>query len=163
MSLTFNADEILEIAQRIETNGMNFYSTAAEVVSEPEARELLSGLAEWEVQHEKLFSEWRAALTPEEKQPTVFDPDNEIGLYLAATADKVVFTSKMQPEEMFGGDPSYKHILELALERERDAVVFYAATRDLVPTAQGRDKIDALMKEEVSHVALIQQRLRELG
>src|SRR5450759_3140053 len=97
MSISFNADEILEIAQQIEQNGLDFYKAAANAVTDPKAKEMLSNLAEWEVGHEKLFRDMRAGLTDDQRQPTVFDPDNEMGLYLKAMADQEVFTSKMDP------------------------------------------------------------------
>ncbi len=163
MSLSFNADEILEIAQQIEQNGLNFYTAAASAVAEPEAREMLSSLARWEVEHEKLFREMRAGLTAGQKQPTVFDPEDEMALYLKSTAANVVFTSKMDPVEMIGAAPTFRKILEIALEREKDAVVFYAGVKGLVPDSLGRDRIDAIMQEEVSHVAMITRRLSEIG
>ena len=38
MSISFNADEILEIAQRIEQNGLNFYKAASNAVADPKAK-----------------------------------------------------------------------------------------------------------------------------
>ena len=162
MSISFNADEILEIAQQIEQNGVNFYNAAANAVTDPKAKEMLSNLAEWEVGHEKLFRDMRAGLTDDQKQPTVFDPHDEMGLYLKATASQVVFTSKMDPVKMIGDKPSFRKILDIALEREKDAVVFYAGFKRFVPATLGRDKIEAILQEEVAHVALITQRLAEI-
>jgi rubrerythrin len=162
MSISFNADEILEIAQQIEQNGLNFYKAAAHAVTDPKAKEILSDLAEWEAGHEKLFRDMRAGLTDQQRQPMVFDPYDEMGLYLEATANQVVFTSKMDPAEMIGANPSFRKILNIALEREKDAVVFYAGIRKFVPASLGKDKIEAILLEEVSHVALITQRLAEI-
>ncbi len=162
MSVSFNADEILEIAQQIEQNGLNFYRAAANAVADPEGKEMLASLAEWEVAHEKLFRDMRAGLTDSQKQDTVFDPDDEMGVYLTEMANKVVFTSKMDPVEMLGPDPSFRKILEIALERENDAVGFYSGVREIVPATLGRNKIEAIMHEEESHVAMITERLAEI-
>jgi rubrerythrin len=162
MSISFNADEVLEIAQRIEQNGLNFYKAAADAVADPKAKEMLSNLAEWEVGHEKLFRDMRLGLTEDQRQPMVFDPHNEMGLYLKATADQVVFTLKMDPGKMIGDKPSFKKILDIALEREKDSVVFYAGMKRFVPASLGADKIEAILQEEVSHVAMITQRLAEI-
>ncbi len=162
MSVSFNADEILEIAQQIEQNGLNFYRAASNAVADPKAKEMLASLAEWEVEHERLFRDMRAGLTDSQKQDTVFDPDDEMGIYLKEMADKVVFTSKMDPAEMIGPNPSFRKILDIALEREKDAVAFYSGIRDIVPAALGRDKIEAIRAEEVSHVDMINQRLAEI-
>jgi rubrerythrin len=162
MSINFNADEILEIAQQIEQNGLSFYKAAANAVTDPEAKQMLSDLAEWEAGHEKLFRDMRARLTEEQRQPMVFDPYDEMGLYLKATASQVVFTSKMDPAEMIGANPSFRRILDIAIERERDAVVFYAGIKKFVPASLGKDKIEGILQEEVSHVAMITQRLAEI-
>jgi len=162
MSISFNADEILEIAQRIEQNGLNFYKAASKVVPDPKAKEMLSNLAEWEVGHEKLFRDMRSGLTEDQRRPMVFDPHNEMGLYLKATADQVVFTSKTDPAKTIGDKPSFKRILDVALEREKDSVVFYAGMKRFVPASLGADKIEAILQEEVSHVAMITQRLAEI-
>jgi len=162
MSISFNADEILEIAQRIEQNGLNFYKAAANAVTDPKAKEMLSNLAEWEVGHEKLFREMRKGLTDSQRQPMVFDPHNEMGLYLKAMASQVVFTSKMDPVKTIGDKPSFKKILDIALEREKDSVVFYAGMKKFVPASLGTEKIEMILQEEVSHVAMITQRLSEI-
>lgn len=163
MSNQFSADEILEIAQRVEENGVKFYSAAADCIENPQQKQLLSDLAAWEVSHAELFAKMRDGLDSEEKEPTVFDPDNEVGLYLKAMADRAIFTSRMKPQEMLCENPTYKRILEVALGREKDAVVFYAGIRDMVPARLGRHKIEEIMMEEVHHVALIEKQLRTLG
>lgn len=160
MSIKFNAFEILEIAEQIEENGVKFYSAAADAVSDPNAKELLRNLSNWEVSHTELFSKMKSELPPEAKESTVFDPYDEMGLYLKSTADTVVFTSKMKPEDMLGPNPTLKSIFQTALDREKDAVIFYSGIRDMVPTQAGRDKVDGVAKEEVSHVAMIQKKNR---
>ena len=104
----------------------------------------------------------RAVLTSDQKQPTVFDPDDEMDLYLMAMASKVVFTSKMDPVEMLGSNPSLLKILNIALDRERDAVSFYKSIKEIVPVSMGKDKIEAILLEEVSHVDIITRLLAEI-
>ncbi len=162
MSLQFSADEILATAERIEENGVAFYAAGCEAVSDPEAKVLLRRLSSWEVAHVHIFTAMRNELTAEERMPTVFDPEDQIALYLQSMADRTVFTDDMKPDEFFGPEPSLRHILELALEREKDAVVFYAGIRDMVPARLGNDKIDEIIREEISHVVLLERQLRGL-
>ncbi|MFQ5647048.1 MAG: ferritin family protein, partial [bacterium] len=56
MSATYNADEIIEIAENIEKNGARFYQQAARVCTDTNVRELLQELAEMEDRHESYFS-----------------------------------------------------------------------------------------------------------
>jgi rubrerythrin len=162
MSLQFSANEILETAERIERNGVAFYAAASELVSDPKAAELLRSLSSWEVGHVHLFEEMRSGLTDEEKAATVFDPDDQLALYLQSMADRTVFASNMTPGEIFGPEPTLNHILLLALEREKDAVVFYSGIRNMVPARLGQDKIDGIIREEVSHVVMLERQLSSL-
>jgi rubrerythrin len=162
MSIQFSADEILATAERIEENGVAFYAAGSEAVSDPEAKLLLRHLSSWEVAHVHLFQAMRRELTAEERMPTVFDPDDQMALYVQSMADRTVFDSKMNPGEMFGPEPDLTHILQLALEREKDSVVFYSGIRDRVPARLGRDKIDEVIREEVSHVAMLGKQLSSL-
>ena len=162
MSIQFSADEILATAERIEENGVAFYAAGCEAVSDPEAKVLLRRLSSWEVGHVHIFQAMRRELTAEERTPTVFDPEDQMALYLQSMADRTVFTSKMNPGEIFGSEPNVRHILQLALEREKDAVVFYSGIRDMVPPRLGSAKIDEIIREEVSHVAMLEKHLGSL-
>jgi len=162
MSIKFSADEILEIAERIEENGVAFYAAGCQAVSDPAAAALLRRLSAWEAAHVELFKTMRRELTAEEKTPTVFDPEDQMALYLQSMADRTVFTSKMNPSEMFGPEPALRHVLQLALEREKDAVVFYTGIRDMVPARLGLARIEEIVREEISHVLMIEKQLGNL-
>ena len=58
MSMAFNADEVLAIAEQIERNGMVFYEKAAERFRGDEKRTLLR-LADMEVTHQQVFAAMR--------------------------------------------------------------------------------------------------------
>ena len=80
MGAPFNADEVFEMAERIERNGGRFYRAAAEKF--PAVRELLLELAEMEDDHERTFANMRAELSTKETAQTVFDPDGHIFIWL---------------------------------------------------------------------------------
>jgi len=56
MTYDFNSNEILKMAEQIERNGYQFYTAAAENVSDPRAKEFLLKLADMESQHEVYFA-----------------------------------------------------------------------------------------------------------
>ena len=68
MSITFNVDEVLEIAEQIERNGAEFYRHAAGAAAAGGTRKLLEDLATWEEDHEKLFSDMRKTLSQRETE-----------------------------------------------------------------------------------------------
>ncbi len=153
MSYDFNADDIFEIAQQMERNGAAFYRDAASSVDDSSVKEFLLEFAAMEDDHEKTFIELRKELTAAEKTPTVFDPNNESALYLKALADTRVFFKKEIDTSTVEG------IFKSAITAEKDSIVFYLGMKDLVPGALGKDRMDAIIKEEMGHIKLLSQKL----
>ncbi len=153
MSYDFSADDIFAMAEQIERNGAKFYRTAAENVTDPAAKELLTGLAAMEDEHEKTFAFLRAELSENEKTATVFDPQGESALYLRALADVRVFFEKEIDLS------SMRAILKAAILAEKDSIVFYLGMKDLVASKQGKDKIDTIIKEEMKHIRMLSTEL----
>lgn len=152
MALDFNADEIFEMAEEIERNGATFYRKAAEGVSGDE-KDFLLELAKMEDDHEVTFKAMRKELGDKEKASTTFDPQGEAPQYLKALADTRVFFEKdLDPTDM-------KDILKAAIGAEKDSIVFYLGMKDLVPEKMGKDKLDDIIKEEMSHIKLLSSRL----
>jgi len=154
MSIDFNADEIFEMAEQIERNGAKFYRRAAEIVSPESDKKLMLDLAAWEDQHEKTFAAMRGDLAGPEMSVTVFDPDGDTVKYLQAMADGHVFDLS-DPTEGLTGDESTQDLLRLAIGREEDAIVFFLGMKDMVPGGLGKDKIDAIIREEMHHVVIL--------
>jgi len=162
VALTFNADEALGMAEQIERNGRQFYLRAAEIAQEGDVNKLLVDLAEWEQGHEALFAAMRADLTDEEKRAATFDPDGEAALYLEAMADTHVFNVQQDPQAVLAGDESPQQILDTALGFERDSILFFMGLAKMVPERLGRDKVEGIAREEVSHVAYLKRQLKKL-
>lgn len=153
MSFDFNADDIFEMAEQIERNGVAFYKTASENVADPQSRKLLTDLSQMEEQHVKFYASMRATLSEKEKTVTVFDPENEGIQYLRALADTRVFFEKTINMK------SMKDILKAAIEAEKDSIVFYLGMKDVVPEGMGKSRIDAIIKEEMGHIRLLSKEL----
>lgn len=156
MMYDFNADDILEIAEQLERNGARFYRSAAEAVHDRDARGFLLQLAAMENNHEKTFTQMRAQLKSSEKTATVFDPEGEAVLYLRALADTRVFYEKQIDTS------SMTAILKDAITAEKDSIVFYLGMRDAVPAELGRERLDAIIKEEMGHIRLLSKELVNL-
>jgi rubrerythrin len=161
MSMIFNADEVLKIAEQIERNGISFYEMAADRFEGDQKRTLLR-LADMERTHEKVFAAMRRDLSAADEKLTAFDPEGEAGKYLAAFADGQIFAPKADSAALFGPDASAREILETAIGLEKDSVVFYVAIRDAVPEALGEDEIDRIIKEEMAHIVLLSRTLSSL-
>jgi rubrerythrin len=153
MTYDFNADEVFEMAEQIERNGAKFYREAAQKISDPGEKKLLNELAEMEDEHEKTFSSLRKTISDKARKSTVFDPMDEVGAYLRALADtRVFFEKKLDSSSMTS-------ILKDAISAEKDSIVFYLGMKEAVPADMGKDKIEAIIKEEMSHIRLLGKEL----
>jgi rubrerythrin len=152
----FSADDVFAMAEQMEINGEEFYRKAAASVSEQSNKDLLTRLADMEVNHGRIFKAIRSELSEKEKETNVFDPQGEAALYLRALVDTRVFFEKEMDVS------SLEMIFKAALEAEKDAIVFYLGMKDSVPDNLGGNKIDLIIKEEMSHVRLIGNELLKL-
>ena len=159
MSMIFNAEEVLKIAEQIERNGIAFYEKAAERFDGDQKRTLLR-LADMERTHEKAFASMRRELSDEGLEP--FDPEGEATRYLAAFADGQIFAPKADSIALLGPEDTHREILEMAIGLEKDSVVFYVAIKDAVPESLGEDKIDRIIQEEMAHILLLSRTLSSL-
>ncbi len=156
MGIDFNIDEILGMAEKIERNGAAFYRKAADGISDDANKAMLNELAAMEDEHEKTFAAMRAGLTDQEKEGTVFDPENETAQYLNALADMRVFFEKTIDTT------SMKEILKDAITAEKDSILFYQGMQGLTGERLGKGKIDAIIQEEMSHIRILTNKLKEV-
>ena len=160
MGVTFNADEVLEMAEQIERNGAKFYRAAAEKFSS--VRQMLLDLASMEDEHEKTFKDMRAQLSGREQEPMAFDPDNEARMYLQVVADGHVFDTKEDPAEQLKGKDKPEDVLRTAINMEKESIAFYAGLKECVPPRAGRDKVEGIIREEFGHIATLSEKLSAL-
>jgi len=160
MPIVFNADEVLEMAEQIERNGAKFYRAAAD--SLPDVKQLFLDLAGQEDQHEVIFSQMRAQLQGQAAEPTVFDPDSDEAMYLRAMADSHVFDVNADPTAELACGATVENVIASAIGKEKDSIAFYTGLKELVPAALGKDRMDAIVKEELGHIGWLSQKLGEL-
>ena len=160
MGITFNASEIFEIAEEIERSGSKFYRQAAASSPDKGTKEMLLNMATMEDGHLKIFEEMRKQLSGQEKEWAIFDPDNQSALYLQAMADARGYEGKITPGKELTGNETTKEIIEIALNSEKESVLFYFGLKDMVPVRAGRDKVETIIKEELNHITTL---LKQLG
>jgi len=152
----FNADEIFEMACQIEKNGYDFYITAAEAVDDESGKILLNELAEMEKQHQNTFEKLRSNLSSMEKEGTTFDPDNLMYKYCTSMADMHVFNDEKI------GDGNLRSVLNRAIRAEKDTIAFFVGMTYLIPENLGRNQIDNIVKEEISHINILTKKLKNI-
>jgi len=161
MAFCFNVDEMLKMAEKIERNGAAFYRAAAEQATDDAIRGRLVELAEMEDGHVALFAKMRGELSAEETASKTYDPESEVGQYLDAMADAGVFHQDAEPAALVAGK-STRQILEMALGFEKDSILFYLGLQSSLCNVANKERLDAVLKEEMSHVALIRGQLEGL-
>jgi len=159
MTIKFNAGEVLDMAMKIEQNGMNYYNKAAEIFKNEPANDMLKKLAEWENSHKLTFAAMKDGLASAQTTDVVFDPQGEAGLYLNAMADGNVFNVNEDPSKAMTGKESLEEVLRKALLMEKDSIIFYLGLREMVPPSLGKDKVDDIISEEMSHIGYLNKEL----
>ena len=152
MRYDFNADEIFELAMKIEENGAAFYRKAAAQQSDDANREMLQRLALMEDHHKSTFEAMRKTLSEAEKTQTLFDPQDESSQYLAAMAEGHGGEGSPKAADALTGKETVKEVIEIAMGLEKESILFYIGLRDMVPPQYGRDKMDDIIREERKHV-----------
>ena len=163
MSITFNADEIFEMAEQIERNGAMFYREAAGNSPDENVKKMLLELAAMEDGHEMTFTKMRKELSEADKNSNVFDPDNEVALYLQTMADFHGTEGKASATEKLTGNETLAEILKIALQAEKNSIAFYVGIKDLLPNKEGKDRVQAIIIEEMAHVSTIGGKLQTLN
>ena len=162
MSIYFNADEILQMAEQVERNGSAFYRRAASFAARFTTAQFLLKLAAMEDEHEKTFARMRADLSEQERAAPVSDPEDQASLYLRAWADGQVFDVRSNPAERLQGKERVEDILQMAIGLEKDSIVFYLGMKEAIPQRLGQSKVDGIIKEEMRHIATLSRELETL-
>ncbi len=157
--ISFNADEVFEIAVQIERNGASFYRKAAESVDGGN-RDLLLGLAMMEDDHKETFMAMRTGLTDADKRSITPDPGNQALLYLQAMAYGNVFSA--DPSEALTGDETMEEILNTAIGLEKDSIVYYEGMKAVVPATAGKEQVEGIIKQELGHIVELTKQIEAL-
>ncbi len=157
----FNAAEVFDMAIKIEANGAVFYRKAAQLQKDEADKKFLEALAKMEDRHQAIFEEMKTTLSGAEKGGTVFDPQEELTLYLNAMADAHGGEGDPDVVDSFTGEETMAEVVGIAIGLEKESILFYVGLKDMVPPKFGREKIDQIIKEETQHVAQLKGYLKK--
>ena len=143
----FEASDIVEVAIRIEENGVNFYKFAEQIVKQAEAKKLFAQLAEAEVAHKKTFEKIFANM---EKNSPTESYEGEYGAYLRSYVDNnIIFTKEVMDKELSKVKDTIS-ALDFAIKRELDSILYYHEIKKLLPATQ-YEVIEQIIEEERKH------------
>ena len=162
MSYGFNASEVFRIAVQIEENGRRFYEEGRKIVDDPSIRALFEDLAIQEVEHKKKFETLMAQLPSDASSPTVWDPENDLDRYIRMMADLHVFVSTESLEAQLSRVKDVVSALKLAIEFEKDSVLFFLSMEEAAENRKGQDLIRQLVREEQEHLKRLSLELNKV-
>lgn len=147
----FAASDIMEVAIRIEENGITFYKFAEQMAKQEDAKKLFAHLADAEAAHKRTFEKFFAAM---EKYNPPEQYAGEYSAYLRNYVDNnLIFTKDVMDKQLAGVKDTIA-AFEFAMQRELDSILYYHEIKNLVPQTQ-HDAIEKIIDEERKHYAIL--------
>lgn len=159
--MEFNLNEIFEMARHVEKSGYTFYKRAAKEV--PEQEEFLNFLASEEVKHESVFDKFRERAVDKEFLDNLWDPDDTIAMYFQSMANSLIFKPLEDMDQLFDGDISLENIMDWAIQREKETVLFFTGIRESLKDQNVIDEVQKIINEEIRHISILMSKKEELG
>jgi rubrerythrin len=156
-----NEDEIYRVGMCIEEAGLDFYTKMAEKATDTATKRVFKRLARDEQKHLEFFESLELKTAGGMgTRPTEIDAD--VSRYVCSIVDGGIFRSLAKMESTARRKYDAEKALELALEVEKDAVLYY--TEAFMATGKKKTKaaLQRLVDEEKGHVVEITKRLTNL-
>jgi len=147
----FTGKELLDMAVKIEENGLRYYTDAATAAKSADLKGLFGFLADQEKDHIKIFSGLRKLLAETGSESAQTDYGEEATLYLNALADSEVFTSADEGARLAKSVKSEREAVELAIGMEKDSLLFYYEIQKMI-RPQDASVLEHLIGQEKDHV-----------
>ena len=162
MEVSFNIDEIFEIAEQIERNGSKFYRAAADTTPDKSIGAKLINLADMEDEHERTFARMRLDMVTDTQRDSVYESDDLVAQVLQAWASRAVFDMEKDPLGVLSAGKSIEEILKVAIGREKDSIAYYEGLKTGLSSHDDRLKVDYIIREEMSHIVILDKELKQL-
>lgn len=160
MTIALNAVEVLEIAEQIERNGANFYRKAAELFNDSGIRNVFLELADWEKQHEQIFTEMKKELVSSISQSEKSKLDKK-ELDPKVMACLAVFGTVSDPLHRLKSIETVTDALKTSIEKEKESITFYEGLKEFIAGVEDRNKVEDIINEELHHIKILNQSLKQ--
>lgn len=147
----FSGKEVLDMAIKIEENGLRYYADAAKASRNERLKEVFKVLANEECNHIRVFSELKKTLADKDYQEGFDASADEAALYISAIADTEVFTNPDKGRDLARRVKDEKDAVRIALDMEKDSLLFYYELLKMI-REKDRDVVENLIEQEKSHV-----------
>jgi rubrerythrin len=143
----------VEVAVRIEENGITFYNFAEKIAKTEDAKKLFAQLALAEAAHKRTFEKLLSQIetyTPPERYA------GEYADYLRNYVDNNLIFTKDVMDKQLSQVTDTVGAFDFAMQRELDSILYYHEVKNLVPAAQ-HEAIEKIIEEERKHYQMLNQ------
>jgi rubrerythrin len=145
----FKASEMLDMAVRIEQQGLKFYEACLASQGNPKAREVFRYLMDQEKEHARVFSHMKAELRDDYALPESYP--GEMQHYMEAFVKGEVFEDPAQAEKKTTEMSDPLDAIDFGLDIEKASILFYSRMKPYVRDSESRN-VDRIIAEEQEHV-----------
>ena len=149
----FTSTEIFDLAIRIEENGEAFFRSAVKKIAEPSLKSLFEWLAEQEVKHKEWFTKRK------DRAEMMIAPSDLEKAGSGILQDILGDQSFSLEEADLDHISSVREILDLAIEFERDTILFFEVILSLVVDAATEKELKEIIAEEKLHIELLREKI----
>ena len=147
----FSANEILDLAIKLEKNGERVYRDAIEKVSNPELIRLLEWMADEEVKHANWFAELKLKLDQKSANPFMEKMSRE--LFDDLLGDKNFSLKDVD----FYSVSDIDDLIAIFIEFEKDSVRFYQVLEPFIGDPVSLEGLKRIIDEENCHTKRLQE------
>jgi rubrerythrin len=147
----FSANEILDLAIKLEKNGELVYRDAIEKVSNPELIRLLEWMADEEVKHANWFAELKLKLDQKSANPFMEKMSRE--LFDDLLGDKNFSLKDVD----FYSVSDIDDLIAIFIEFEKDSVRFYQVLEPFIGDPVSLESLKKIIDEENCHIKRLQE------
>jgi rubrerythrin len=156
--MTFNTDELMELAIQIEKNGKEYYALMTAKSENPKVKEVFEYLGKEEQSHLENFIKIQAQMAENQSEepfeiaaeyntPEMFE-------YLNALSDGRVFPNLLSHAEIANEINTDEQAVYHAIGFEKDTVLFFQEILGILgPADQNRALVEELIRQEKIHIA----------
>ena len=159
MSIAFSTSELINIAIGIERRGIVFYDIMTRSTKDVASHDIFEHLTDMERQHIHIFQDM---LDDVDKYQVPGSDTEEYAAYLQALIDSTVFTNDFITSEMATNVNNDIEALELAINAEKDSVLFYYGMKDMMPRP-AQSTVNKIIAEEKLHVRQLSELKKKLA
>lgn len=156
-----NEDEVYRVGMCIEEAGLDFYTKMADKATDPATKRVFRRLAKDEKEHLAFFESLELKTSGTlGSRPS--EQDADVSRYVCSLVDGGIFQSIAKMSGVARARFNPQKALELALQVEKDAVLYYTEAYAASTKRKSREALSRLIAEEKNHVVEITKRLEGL-